>query len=101
MQSDSDVRRELMNAGIVVFDRDHIPIIITKERPTALLLASVIDVAVCHLLIDGTQNDTLSDHYLAVVVECGVEPVVPEGVDHVFISHGVCGTRGRAWFGPE
>ena len=34
-----------------------------------------------------TQNDTLSKHCLAVVVECGVELWVPEGVDHVFISY--------------
>ena len=45
-----------------------------------------IDVAVRHSLFDGTQNDTLSEHCLAVVVEYGVEPWVPEGVDHVFIS---------------
>ena len=46
-----------------------------------------IDVAVRHSLFDGTQNDTLSKHCLAVVVECGVELWVPEGVDHVFISY--------------
>ena len=46
-----------------------------------------IDVAVRHSLFDGTQNDTLSEHCLAVVVEYGVEPWVPEGVDHVFISY--------------
>ena len=45
------------------------------------------DVAVHHSLCDGTQNDTLSKHCLAVVVECGVELWVPEGVDHVFISY--------------
>ena len=44
-------------------------------------------VAVPTLLCDGTQNDTLSKHCLAVVVEYDVEPWVPEGVDHVFISY--------------
>ena len=54
-----------------------------------------IDVAVRHSLFDGTQNDTLSEHCLAVVVEYGVEPWVPEGVDHVFISYVGPWYRGR------
>ena len=54
-----------------------------------------IDVAVRHSLCDGTQNDTLSKHCLAVVVEYGVEPWVPEGVDHVFISYVGPWYRGR------
>ena len=54
-----------------------------------------IDVAVRHSQCDGTQNDTLSKHCLAVVVEYGVEPWVPEGVDHVFISYAGPWYRGR------
>ena len=54
-----------------------------------------IDVAVRHSLFDGTQNDTLSEHCLAVVVEYDVEPWVPEGVDHVFISREGPWYRGR------
>ena len=54
-----------------------------------------IDVAVRHSLCNGTQNDTLSKHCLAVVVEYGVEPWVPEGVDHVFISYVGPWYRGR------
>ena len=53
------------------------------------------DVAVHHSLCNGTQNDTLSKHCLAVVVECGVELWVPEGVDHVFISYVGPWYRGR------
>ena len=60
MHSDADIFREPMNPTIIVIDRDHTPITLNTERPTALLLSPVVVVAVCHLLIDGTLIDTTS-----------------------------------------
>jgi hypothetical protein len=46
MQSDADVRREPMDSTITVIDEDHILTTLNTERPMALLLSPVADVAV-------------------------------------------------------
>lgn len=76
-----------MDSTITVIDEDHIPTTLNTERSMALLLSPVADVAVCHLLIDGTQIDTTSRWYLAVLAECGVEPWASECLDHCFTSY--------------
>ena len=83
-----------MDAAIIVVDSDDSTTTTIIVRSMALLSAPVIDVPVCRPHCDGSQNDTLSDHCLAMVVECGVEPGVPDCVDHVFISHGCLWYRG-------
>ena len=93
-EPDSDVHRELMIVATIVVDSNGSTTTVTIVRSMALTSAPVIDVRVCRPLSNGSQKDTLSDHCLAVVVECGVEPWVPEGVDHVFISHGCLWYRG-------
>ena len=75
-----------MDPTMRVVDTDDSTTMTNISRSIARSPSPSIDVAVSHPHCDGTQTDTLSEHCLAVVVEYGVEPWVPEGVDHVFIS---------------
>ena len=84
-----------MGPAMLVVGTDDSTTMTNISRSLSRSSSPSIDVAVRHSLCDGTQNDTLSKHCLAVVVECGVEPWVPEGVDHVFISYVSGWYRGR------
>ena len=84
-----------MGPAMLVVGTDDSTTMTNISRSLSRSSSPSIDVAVRHSLCDGTQNDTLSKHCLAVVVEYGVEPWVPEGVDHVFISYVGPWYRGR------
>ena len=84
-----------MGPAMLVVGTDDSTTMTNISRSLSRSSSPSIDVAVRHSLCDGTQNDTLSKHCLALVVEYGVEPWVPEGMDHVFISHEGPWYRGR------
>ena len=84
-----------MGPAMMVVGTDDSTTMTNIGRSMARSSSPSIDVAVRALHCDGTQNDTLSKHCLALVVEYGVEPWVPEGMDHVFISHEGPWYRGR------
>ena len=52
----------------------------------ALRVAPDINVHMCHPQCGRVADGHLSEHCFAVLIECGVELWVPEGVDDVFIS---------------
>ena len=100
MQSESAIRRYLMDAAIIVVDSDASTTTAIIVRSMALLSAPVIDVAVCYLLIDGSRLTLLPGGRLAVVTACGA-PDGRERLHVMFLCHaGVVGTAGYAPIRP-
>ena len=93
-EPDSDVRRDSVHPAIMVIDSDArttTTIIVWSTQPTS---PPDTDVHVSDPHWGRVAERHLLRALFGLLVECGVEPWVPEGLDHVFISY-VSGWRAK------
>lgn len=94
-EPDSDVRRDSVHPAIIVIDSDArttTTIIVWSTEPTS---PPDTDVHVSDPHWGRVAERHLLRALFGLLVECGVEPWVPEGLDHVFISYVSGWYRGR------
>ena len=86
-EPDSDVRRDSVHPAIIVIDSDArttTTIIVRSTEPTS---PPDTDVNMSDPHWGRVAERHLLRALVGLLVECGVEPWVPEGLDHVFISY--------------